>query len=375
MHKNLLKNRIEIEIFGVNLKRLIKNLYKNNIDIYDLEWQSFKDLKIVINSSDLKKIKLMLKDYNFKIIARYGYSFLKDFASKRLGLFLLIILFFVMLFFNSNFLGKIYVFGTKQISNDEIITYLQTLGLKQNTFFAKFNLEELETGLENNFSNISLCSVIKKGTSLIINIKEKIDAKDIISSSNIIAKENGKILKLEVVQGTAKFSVGDSVKKGDVIVEGYMENSNKTVECKAIANIEMQVWYECKTTFFEEEKVLERTGKKIENSYYEIFNKRMKMKVKNVNFLKFEKETKTQYLFENLIVPIKIYKEIYYEIKENLIKNDFSLQKDAIIDTIIKQTEKQVPENVEKLNTKIEISDIENGKIITCYIETIQSLS
>ena len=57
MHKNLLKNRIGIEIFGVNLKRLIKNLYKNNIDIYDLEWQSFKDLKIVINSSDLKNNK------------------------------------------------------------------------------------------------------------------------------------------------------------------------------------------------------------------------------------------------------------------------------------------------------------------------------
>ena len=86
MHKFLLKNRLEIQILGVNLKRLIKSLYKNKINIYNLTQPSFRELNIIINSSDYKKLRPMLKDYEFKIISRYGFEYLKEFTKKRIGL-------------------------------------------------------------------------------------------------------------------------------------------------------------------------------------------------------------------------------------------------------------------------------------------------
>ena len=36
------------------------------------------------------------------------------------------------------------------------------------------NLQDIETALTNSIDSISLCSVIKKGTSVIVNIKENI---------------------------------------------------------------------------------------------------------------------------------------------------------------------------------------------------------
>ncbi len=375
MHKFLLKNRLEIQILGVNLKRLIKSLYKNKINIYNLTQPSFRELNIIINSSDYKKLRPMLKDYEFKIISRYGFEYLKEFTKKRIGLFFLVICFVLCLFFNYNFLSNINIYGTKQIDKNEIMQYLNSMGIKRNSFFTAIDPEQIEANLESKFDEISMISVIKKGTNLIVNIKEKIETENLILKSNIVAKESGKILEISTVQGTSKVSVGDIVKKGDVLIEGVINNDGKTSDCKAIGNVKMQVWYETSTTFMFKEKTYNRTGKKIVNSYYEIFNKRMKMKVKNNTFKNYEKETKTQYLFKNLLIPIKIYKEIYYEIEENLIKNDFSLQKDAIIDTIIKETENKVPSGVEKLNQKVDITDIENGKIITCYIETIQSFN
>lgn len=373
MLKKLYTNRLELQILGVNLKRLIKNLHKNNIDIFNINQINHKEIYLTINAKDLKRIKPFLKDYEFVITKRFGLSYLKDFAIKRLGLCVLIALFFIVLILNNNYLGKIYIYGTKQIESTKITEYLQTFGIRQKTFFNNIDLEELETSLENKFSEISLCSVIKKGTNLLINIKEKIET-DLLNSSNIVASENGKIVELSVVQGTAKFKVGDSVKKGEIIIEGYSFNGEEKVECKAIGTVKMKVWYEKSQNFVCEEKVVSKTGNKIVNSYYEIFNRRIKMKVRENNFTDFVKETKSEYLFKNLLIPIKIYKETYYEIKENLIKNDFSLQKDAIIDTIIKETSELVPKDVEILDTKIEISDITGGKIITCYIETIQSL-
>lgn len=372
MLKEKFKNRIEIKVLGVNLKRLIKNLYKNNIDIFNLNMLSHKELNLTIDAKNLKKIKPFLKDYDYKIAKNYGISSLFDALKIRFGLCAILILFFVALFLNYNFLGKVCIFGLSQTSETDIKTFLATKGIKSNSFFVDVDCETLEVELENKFPQISLCSIIKKGTNLLINIKEKIATDDLLSKSDIVAPESGKILNLLVVQGTSKVKVGDSVKKGDVIIEGVTQSNGEQIACKALGKIKMQIWYSQSFTFVEEEKVFEKTGNKVVNSYYEIFNKRFKIKTKVNNFETFEKETKCEYLFKNLLIPIKIYKEIYYETKENLIKNDFSLQKDAIIDTIIKQTKAQIPFDATELDSQIEISDTSNGKIISCYIETVQ---
>ncbi len=372
MLKNGLKNRLKLSIFGVNLKRLIKNLYKNNIDIYDLNQVSFKQLDIIIKAKDLKKIKPLLKDYKFEITSSFGLSKLKNFALCRIGLFAVVIMFFIALFLNSNFLGKIYIFGINQIDSKEITQFLEKKGIKQNKFFVNIDLEKLEIELESNFPEISLCSVVKKGTNLLVNIKEKIEVTELENESNIYAKESGKILELSVVNGTTDLKVGDSVKKGDVLIWGYTLQNGEKVSCKANGHIKMQVWYSKSVTFLETEKVTKKTGKMLEHSYFEIFGRKFKIKTPQNNFKNFEKVVKTEYLFKNLLLPIKIYKETYFEIEENLIKNDFSLQKDAIIDTIIKETKALVPSGKEIENCQVEISDTENGKIISCFVETIE---
>ncbi len=372
MLKEKIKNRVEINIRGVNLKRLIKNLYKNNIDVFNLNQKSHKELDLTVYAKDLKKIKLLLADYDYKIIKNYGFSFFKSVFKLRFGLCAIFVLFFVALFFNNNYLAKICVFNASQETANGITAYLKEQGITKNSFFVNIDCENLETELENKFPQISLCSIIKKGTNLLINIKEKIDAKDLVSQTDIVAPENGKILELLVVQGRSKVKVGDSVKKGDVIIEGVTNSNGEDVACKAIGKVKMQIWYSDSITFLSEERVFEKTGNKIVNSYYEIFNKRIKIKSKTNNFITYEKETKCEYLFKNLFIPIKIYKEIYYETKENLIKNDFSLQKDEIYNTILARTKAQIPYGVVDVNTKFEESDIQNGKIITCYIETVQ---
>ena len=61
--------------------------------------------------------------------------------------------------------------------------------------------------------------------------------------------------------------------------------------------------------------------------------------------------------------------------ERNVKKNDFSLRKDAIIEVVTKNALNKVPKNIEVINQSIDISDTEKGKIVTCYIETIQSFS
>ena len=364
-------NHVKLNIEGVNLKRLIKNLYKNKIDIYDLNFNSPKNLVITINQKDYKKSKTYLKEYRVSVIKRYGINNIFNFGLVHIGLLIGLFFFFVIIFLNNNFLSTIYITGNSRISNAQIINFLGQKKIKQYTFFNNINVEKLESELENNFNDISLVSVIKKGTNLIINIKEKLNVDEILTSSDIISDVNGQIIELNIIQGYTKFKVGDSVKVGDILVNGYDFNGENKVKCKALAYIKMKVWYSSSYTFLDEELVLERTGKVITNTYYNIFNKMLPMKVKKINFVKYEKETKTQYLFNNFLVPIKIYSEKFYEIKENLVKNDFSLQKNDIIDKTIREAKKNIKDESSIQNITTEIQDTTNGKIVTSYVEML----
>jgi len=375
MLKNIFNNRVRIKLEGVNIKRLVKNIIKNDIEIYDFTQINYKNIEFTIKSKKLKLLKPLLNDYRYNIINYYGLSYLKKFTYLHLGLVIGLILFFSSLFLNFNYLSKIVINGTERIDNNKIISFLSQKDIKSNSFFTSVDAEKLETELENHFSDISFISVIKKGTNIIINIKEKLYADEILETQNIIAKCDGQITKLDIKQGSSRVKVGDSVKAGDILVEGIMINDGVSVNCKAIAEITMKVWYKDSYSFENETVERVRTGKYIENSYYKIFNKTQPIKVKEISFKKYDMQVKERYLFENNLLPIRIYKEKFYEIQENVKKNDFSLQKDAIIEVVTKNALNKVPVSIDILNQKIDISDTETGKIITCYVETIQSFS
>lgn len=384
MLKKYFRDRVELCIEGLNIKRLIKTFYKNNIDLYDLKNISHKNIVATISKKDLKKSKQFLKDYKVTITKRYGFSFLKDFSLTRWGILVGFVCFVILCFFNFNFLSLICISGTNKISQTEIKSFLREKGIKEKTFFNNINLEDIESELEMKFEDISFVSIIKKGTNLLINIKEKLAVED-LSSSQIISPYSAQIISIELISGTLEKNIGDSVKKGEVIVGGYTENNGVKTPCKALANIKLKVWYSSSFQFIENETKVERTGNMYERAYYQIFGKKIDIKSKNkykkgskfvnkdekIPFEFFEKETKTVYIFDKNILPIKITKEKFYEIKENLIKNDFSLQKDAIIEKTKIEALKKVPVGEEVLDIKTEVDSYDYGKIITTYVETV----
>lgn len=369
--KEVFRNTIKINIVGVNIKRLIKNLYKNDVEIYELNQISYREIEIIIKSNKLKQAKNYLKDYKYSIKNYYGLSFLKNFSLKHLGIVAGIIFFIALNIISANILTNIQVVGNDRIEKKQIVEVINKNGMSVGNFIKNFNADKIEDSLEQNFDDISFVSVYLKGTSLIVNIKEKLYVEEIESSSDIVATENGVITKLSVVQGYTKFKVGDVVKKGDKIIEGKIGELN----CLAIGEVEMKIWYSSSITFYETETKLERTGKSVTNSYFKIGNNKFRIKLNEINFENSEKEESERYIFNNLIIPIKIYREKFWELEEKVVKNDFILQKYDIIEKTKNNAKLLVPNGVTVLSEKTEITESENVKVVTTYLETLQVLS
>jgi len=368
--KEFFKNTVRLKIQGVNLKRLIKNIYKSDFEIYNLNQISSRELHITIKANKYKKFIDNFKNYNIEITKRYGLNFLGDFSLKHLGLIIGIFIFLAVNILSSKILMNIKVVGLERINEAEIRKTLKNSGIFEGKFLLNIDTKNLAKNLENNFDDISFVSVFYKGNSLIINIKEKLFIEELENTCDIVAKNNGVITKLEVVQGKTNFKVGDIVKAGDVIIEGKIND----ISVQAIGSVEMKVWYSASKTFYENETVRVRTDKSFTNSYFKFYDNKFKIKEHKNKYEFYEIETNEHYIFKNLLIPIKIYKENYYELKEISVKNDFNLQKHDIIEETKNEALKSVPKGMEVLDIKTEISETQNGKIITTYIETLQKL-
>jgi sporulation protein YqfD len=224
----------------------------------------------------------------------------------------------------SAFTWQIQVFGTENLSNIDIINMLKQNNIK----VGKINLissEEIETILLNNYDRIAQVSVIKEGTSIIINLSEKLVYVE-ETFEPITAKASGIITNINIITGTTNVKVGDYVNKGDILVLPFNINADgQKVSVKPIAEINAKMFIVGKSELYKQETKLVKTGKT---------KKTYKYKFKNLNL--FSSKSKNSFaLFETVVynesvsglVPLIREVSVFYELKPIQVENNLAEKK------------------------------------------------
>ena len=198
---------------------------------------------------------------------------------------------------------------------------------------SSIDCEAVEKYLTSKFDKLSLVSVIKKGNSLIINVKEKIvndEYENIESFVPLVSNLNGRILSIKLIQGTLNVKVGDLISKGDVLVEPYIyDSSNELKKVKPQAEIIAEIWHEETYTHYDRQIVTKRTG----NTYVE---KQISlcgidlMKTEGCNYSSYEKEISESKF--SVFLPIKSKTITYYETVKEVVIEPFEDVKESLIE-------------------------------------------
>lgn len=359
----------DIKIEGLNFDRLIREFNRLNIKLFNLNKPNCKVMEFSLKTSDYLKFKKLplIKNYVVSITKTRGIAKLVSDIYKHIALTICGAICVVLFLFFSNFTLKIDVLGLQTISKQEIILLLNNFGVKTNQINSKSNLE-IEKYLKQNNDKISLVSVIKKGTNLIVNIKEKIDTS--ISLTPITAPYNMQITKLNIKQGSSKFKVGDMVKKGEIIVSPAVILSNGEItQLTPIANVEGEVWIGGEVRFETEKKVSKKTGKKQIFSYYEWGNNKLFYKTPTVKFEKFDKVVYNNYVFKNWFVPLKYTRITFYELTEETITQNFE---DAKAELVLKSRNiaySNLPEGKSVIEENTQVNQVGNTIFINTYLK------
>ena len=264
------------------------------------------------------------------ITKRCGLPFLLSGIWKRKIFLLGFILAALFWSWSSGYIWAIDINGNFTITDDVISDYLYQnniyVGMKKDDL----NIEMLKSGIRKEFYQVTWTSAKLEGTKLTLEIKEndKLDnEKDYNGESeydtpcDLVAQKDGIVSSMIVREGVPQVTIGQEVKKGDILVTGKIPvyNEDGTVRkynyCSADADIllEHDVNVVEPMDLFYEKKIY--TGREKKQYYINFSGENIDLiKVKNP-FLSYDtiSKEKQMKLLSDYYLPIKVGSYIYRE--------------------------------------------------------------
>lgn len=318
-----IKNLCRIRLKGLNQERTISNISKS-CKLYNLNRIEKSISEVEVNSKDLKKVKaqLMSSGLEVEILKVSGIGqFIKRFLSFY-GVIAAIVLSIGLYIFQYGYVWQIKVFGTEKLNDSEIVSFIEQ---NFNKHKSQIETENVELLLKENFKRISAVSVAIVGQTLVVNIYETIYPIEMEGQfSPIYAEVDCKIISTDLIQGTLCVKVGDIVRRGEVLVQPFIiDSQGQKREVVPEAKIEAEVWLIGKAEHYDSYYKTERTGKKIECGKVKLFGLEIYNNCQENTFLQSECEENSVFLSKNQILPLIYEKTVYYETKTQLIEQSF----------------------------------------------------
>lgn len=367
MHIKILLNYIlgyiNIQIEGYYIERFINVCMKNGIFLWGLDRKTSTLMNAKAGINNYRELLEIAKKNGcrVKIKRKRGIPFLVKRYRKRKGLLILLICIFFLIFACSRFIWNVEVIGCEKINSNEILEMVNKEGVKIGTRKSQLKLEEIVNKIRIDRDDLAWVGIEIKGTNAIVKVVEAREKPEIVDEndfSNIVATKDSEIYSINAQNGTIIVKNGDVVKKGDLLIAGWMEgkytgryyvNSNGTVKGKVI--------YSQTEKIDKEERKKERTGNI--NKKYAIKFKNFKInlykklsKFKNYDTIYSNKNIK---LFSNFYIPVEVISYTNYETQDTVVSHN-----------------KEEAESLGKLKAEEKLDSLISGEIIDKRIDTTE---
>lgn len=373
---------VTIEVEGFFIERFLNICMNKNIFLQNLSRKMNTYLQVKILKSDFKEIRHIARKTKckVKIKKKSGIPFIINRYRKRKVFAVAILVIAIFIFIMTKFIWNVEIIGNKNISSEEIKGLLTEYGIKEGKLKKNINIEKVSNLIRLNRSDIAWLGITLKGTNAIVEIEEMIEKPEIIDKDkicNIVATEDCVISKLIVQNGTARVSVGDEVKKGDVLVEGIMEGTYlgpRKVHAEATVLGKFVYEKEKKESFLQEEKI--KTGKQEEKIEICINNFKINFNKGVSKFEKYDTITTNNKLkiFSDFYFPISVKKSINQEYEINQKQYSETELKDKIINALEEELESEyeITKYEEKYKKREIYTNVENGEMTVKLVYEIQ---
>ena len=372
----------QITVSSSDKKKVLNDILISSVPIENSKINENKELILTVKSKYIGRFKQILSENgsDAKIVKNNGYIEIFSGLKGRLGLLIGFIFLLFALYFSSKIIWKIDISGNTNISDEEIINELAKSGLTLGTYIPNIDYATLHNKVLLSCDKLSWISVNITGNIASVVVKENVNIKPEKEPqySNVIASSDGYIAEIKVINGEKVVSVGDVVKKGDILISGVIDSQSEGIryehasgEIYAYVNktIKIEIPYESVKKVY--------TGKKYTEKSYKLYNFPIKFssKYRNQSIL-YDKIIKKESLSLLGIsdLPIEVISTTYYEyIEEPIVLSTQEAVDKAFVE--LRNSIDVILKNAELVSKKVETSYDENGFYIQCQLYCIENIA
>lgn len=198
---------------------IVRNMRISNENIVTgrVDWYNLDELKEFVNEN-----KAMLE-----ITEKKGIVFSAARYKKRIGIAVGLLLAVLIVFYFSNIVLKIEVYGNESVSDEHIISVLADYGIKIGTFIPSLDLRASEQKIITALDDLDWIGLRSSGCRILVDVSEISEKPDMIPRNtpcNIVAACDAQIVDIRnVYMGMLIPMLYDGVKKGDLLISGTVD--------------------------------------------------------------------------------------------------------------------------------------------------------
>lgn len=351
----LILGYVKVEIEGYYIERFINICRNKKILIWNLKREKGVKLYFNIGIRDFKKLTEISKKTKckVKIQEKKGLPFILHRYKKRKIFAIFLILISILIYSSSKYVWNIDIVVEDNLVIENIEHDIEELGIKKGIRKSQINTGEVINELRLKRNDISWLGIDIKGTNVIVKAVKADEKPQIIDSTdycNIVAGKDGIITKITAQNGTAVAKVGDTVRKGDVLIAGLMEGKyTDTRYVHSLGNVEAKVWYTEKMKIPYKQEIATYTGNE-ENKFQIKFNNfqinfyKTLSKFEICDTIYSEQNIK---IFSNFYLPISVVKITNKE----QIKEEKNYSKEEAKNLGIEELSEKIENEIEDKNT------------------------
>jgi len=321
-----IKGFVRVSITGKFVERFLNICMYRNIYVWDIKKLGEENLNLNLTVDGFKSIPSVASKSKtrVKIISRHGLPFIIKKHKKRKAFVIGGILFVVLLIYITSFIWVIDVVGNEKVSTERIIEALEKNGFEKGDFRYGKDIASLQNKMLLEIDELSWLWVDIKGTRAVVEVKEKVPIPEIIDKKqacNIIASKDGLITEINATYGQKAVTVGQVVKKGDLLVSGMANTKYDGIHyMHSTGVIKARTWYSEIVDFPLVKTTFSKTDKKISKNTMNFFGFRVKLYLSEDLPFEYSEEQVIKHdlaLGRNLVMPISVERHIYQELERS----------------------------------------------------------
>lgn len=375
---------VVIKVDGLSLEKFINLCISRGVKLWGIKRINYTSLTANISIKDFRSLPPIVRviGCRVRIIDKKGFPFLAHRYKHRKMLIGGMLIFLVALYVLSSFVWIVEVEGVTKIDEGTLYNLLEEKGIKPGIYKGKLNLWEIENEMLIEVPELSWISIELIGTKAIARVVERVKPPSIIDTStpcNVVASKDGIISQVIPLEGDVVVGVGDTVKKGQLLISGIIDHDDAQIirYVHARGNIFARTWYEGKGQASFDRILKTRTGEKVVQKLMETKNWEINISNKEIPFADYEMEERKESLggIGEKMGLNWIIRE-YYEVETNSSENKDELAKEEASNNAIEDALKNIPKGAKIIDKKFNYDIIKDkGYEVIVYVEVLEDIA